>query len=123
MAAPLEISKPRNGYLTMHLNGERGSGIIVGIMPKEVDGKIAICGAVWPIDESRASKASQNHKVNEGVIRIKGNVMPARLKAFPFFETRSAVTTFRCSVSDVPWQGPYSSDDIRLRLPWEHGAD
>jgi hypothetical protein len=114
LAAPPEIAKPR-AFQLWYISGKGGASIVIGMILQEIGGNIAICGAVWPQDERRSSIASQNHEFHKSVIKVRGKIVPASLDVFPFYDTRDAAKTFRCSVSDQPWQGPYKSDDFRLR--------
>ncbi|MGQ0564992.1 MAG: hypothetical protein ACT4OK_07965 [Gemmobacter sp.] len=114
-AASPEIPKPKRFEL-WYISAKESAQIVVGIILHEVDGRIAICGALWPADERGDSTASRE-RFYKSVVKVRGKIIPATLTVFPLYATREAAKTFRCSVSDEVWQGPYRSNDFRLRLP------
>ena len=115
MAAPPEIPFSRN-HLQWTITTGGGSGIVVAVTPQEISGKIALCGAVWPLNEKREAMASRDRVFREAIIELRGKPVPASLNVFPVYDSQEAAKTFRCSVSNKPWQGPYKGDEIKARL-------
>jgi predicted dehydrogenase len=122
-AAPPEIPNPKS-FPVWHLSADAGSSIVIGMKVHEIDGFIAISGAVWPEDKRHARIASQNHEFYEGTIKVDGKIVPADLSIFPFYDTRDDAKTFSCSVSNLPWEGPDTGDSgFSLRLPRNTGSN
>ena len=114
-AAPPEIPVPAQ-YLLWTVTTGGGSGIVVGLVPQEVGGKIAVCGAIWPVNEKQQGIASRDRVFRETIIEFRGKLVRANLNALPVVANQEAAKTFRCLVTTRPWEGPYKDKEFTVRL-------
>jgi hypothetical protein len=115
LAAPPEIPVPRSYHLWTITTGG-GAGIVVGMIPQDVGGTLAICGAIWPVNEKRQGISTRDRVFREAIVEIRGKPVRANLNIFPAFDNQEAVQTFRCAVTNSPWQGPYKNGEFGVRL-------
>jgi hypothetical protein len=114
-AAPPEIPAPRS-YYTWTVTTGGGSGIVIGLIPYEIRGKIAVCGAIWPVNEKQQGMQTRDQVLRAAIVEIRGKAVPASLNVFRVYGSQDVAKTFACSVSKRPWQGPYKVDEFNLRF-------
>jgi hypothetical protein len=114
-AAPPEIPKPR-AFPVWYIQGDHGKTVIVGMVLREIGGKLAICGAGWP-EDGRFDTTATQERFRRGTIKVEGKATSVDLNVVQFHATREEARTFRCGVTDRLWKDSDKDAGFKWKSP------
>jgi hypothetical protein len=119
-AAPPEVRPEGHKTSVLEVTFERHAKLLIGAFAHEINGRLAICGAVWPHDRNTRGQALsvKGDILSDLVVRIGGRVVQGHFRVFRAFNSEEEANegAATCTVTNMPWKARYATDDIELSL-------
>lgn len=97
--------------------GSIGS-VVVFAAPRDIGGKLAICGTVFFEDATHTLMSVERQYTSRMSFRLAGKNVPVNTGVFSRYETEAEASAgkARCYVTRKPWQAGYASAPFEMRL-------
>ncbi len=95
-----------------------GKALVVVVMAREIDGRLALCGASFLDGSSAAVRANRRELMRDLMISIGGRPVSADIPSFAAYDTQAEAEQggARCVASRQPWKDSYKGAEIKFRM-------
>lgn len=113
---------PKSGWVNdvyvLNVTVDGGGIVSLGAMVREIDGKLAVCGATWISKESGTARAQRRNIMRTLLIDLNGTNLPVSASNFAIYASQQEAETGGgvCTVTKKAWKKDYARAELVLRL-------